>query len=616
MFLSNSRIEKNNNILFYEQDLLIDNHIYTNNIDITVKVDYHQPGFGIALIANESNSLNKNTSMYLYKIGCNDYSLIRKELDTIDVIDNGSLMNIKPFIENMIFRVKRQNNRLYLYINNEEISSRYMPTNISSYMVGYYSNAGNIIKNISIASSIPQGWNVNMSNTNGGYINFNKNMFTIEKCNDIAEIEQSNLILDANTENDKYYYLKYVAEPINGELDIKAYIFKSDDDRYNVEDKNILDKNNRFKILKDENLTLRFEGKNGIVKDMQITTNKDDLYTGTDYDTNIVDGSYIKINTENLIKIEVEAAVIQVPIKEDIFDIDSEYAIIQDSEHKYTVEDLNIELGKESFYQYTLLLGLDDILKIKNESINRSINMKIRDYIYIFSNVDAKITKLILYKKDGTIIDIIIQDTKKHYVPISVKTPILVMHENGEPLLLSSSYRIVENKSKEVEYIFTNVEREVFEASNRIYLNYKISEKIGSIKLYCILNNSDISEENLMKIDNNINDIHYYCNNFDTYNESDLYSYDKELGTITICDNDDFYINNKYKKIIVDYMKKDSYCLNYKHDSMNIEVDISSKEAVLLRYDITAKNGLNEIQNYKLLDTDVKNNSYIVIKGR
>ena len=55
MIQSNSRVEIDNGIKFYEQDILYDDYIYTGNTDIEVTLDYVNPGFGIALINSEKN---------------------------------------------------------------------------------------------------------------------------------------------------------------------------------------------------------------------------------------------------------------------------------------------------------------------------------------------------------------------------------------------------------------------------------------------------------------------------------------------------------------------------------------------------------------------------------
>ena len=47
-----ARVEIDNGIKFYEQDVLYDDYIYKGDTDITVTVDYANPGFGIALLVS------------------------------------------------------------------------------------------------------------------------------------------------------------------------------------------------------------------------------------------------------------------------------------------------------------------------------------------------------------------------------------------------------------------------------------------------------------------------------------------------------------------------------------------------------------------------------------
>ena len=65
MIQSNSRVEIDNGIKFYEQDILYDDYIYTGNTDIEVTLDYVNPGFGIALINSEGNYLSEKKEILL-----------------------------------------------------------------------------------------------------------------------------------------------------------------------------------------------------------------------------------------------------------------------------------------------------------------------------------------------------------------------------------------------------------------------------------------------------------------------------------------------------------------------------------------------------------------------
>lgn len=615
MLLSNCRIEKEKDITFYEQDILIDNNVYSGDIDIILKVEYITPGIGIALIVDEGLSLNEMAEIYLYKIGYNNFSLIRKKDGKNENIDTGPLINVKPYINELYVRLKKDNNKLSFFINDNLLSSKYLPTDINNFNIGYYSNSGNKIKSISIASDIPAGWTVNMDNTNGGYIKFETNKFSITNCSDLAEVEQSKISLKANNNINKYYYLRYDKEFINNENDIKAYIFSEDDDRYYLEEKNLLDRNNKFILKSNQNVSLRFIGTVGTIKNIQITNSFDDLYVETDYEIKTENGSYLKVKTSELTKIEFSGYIYNVPKKENIFDKES-YAIIEDNSKQYTINDFNLNLDYDNKNDFTVDIE-KNTLTIKNKNEVKSYNVDIKDYLYIFKNIDSKIDKFILYKKDNSINNILLQNTKKIYVPAAITSPIVVSNEDETPLNLSSSFRkSISNNS--IKYTFTNVEREIFESTNKLMLSNKISDNLDSVVVYCIPANATINENSLYEIeDNNINSITCYCNSYKEYSEKDLYYIDKESGIILIDELGDKHITYKYKKIIVDYLKKDNYCINYKHDMDAYEVDISCNNKIKIIYDgAVEKNSLVTVNNYKAIEAEIKNANYIVLKGR
>lgn len=616
MLLSNCRIEKNKEITFYEQDMLIDNNTYSGDIDVSLKIEYITPGIGIALIADEGLSLNEMAEIYLYRIGYNSFALIRKKDGKNENIDTGPLMNTKPYMEDLYVRLVKDNNKLSFYINNELLSSKYLPTEINSFSIGYYSNAGNKIKSISIASNIPAGWNVNMDNTNGGYIKFENNKFSITSCSDLAEIEQPKITLKSNDDINKFYYLKYDKGYINEENDIEARIFLTEDDRYDINEKNILNKDNKFTLKKEQDISLRFTGTIGSIKNIQITNSSDDLYVETDYDVKTENGSYLKINTTDLTKIEFSGIIYNIPKKENIFDKDS-YAIIEDNSRQYTINDFNLNITNDSENDFVIDIENNNTLTIKNNNEVKSYTLDIKNYIYIFKNIDAKIDKIILYKKDKTINNILLQNTKKVYVPAVVTSPIAVTNEDETPLNLSSSYRKYIHDNT-IKYIFTNIERETFEPTNKLILNNKISENIDSIIVYCIPKDATINETGLYTVDeDNINSISSYCNKYIKYAEKDLYYIDKESGVVLIDENGDKNISYQYKKIVVDYLKKDNYCINYKHDMGAYEVDISCNNKTKIIYDgATEKESLVSINDYKVVESEIKNASYIVLKGR
>ena len=613
MILSNARIEKNKNITFYEQDIIIDNKVYNDNIEVEITFDYISPGIGIALIENEGLSLSEYSTSYLFKLGFNKYEIIRNIANKQSILEAGVLLNCNPYQENVKLKVKKINDKIFIFFNDKLLVQRYLPNNIYNFNIGYYSTAGNIIKNILISADTPTGWNINMNNTNGGYIDFDYNSFTIKECMDIAEIEQANIFLKANTISNKCYYLKYNKELVNGLNDIKAYVSLADDDRYDDDKKNILS-NNKFILKEDSYVNLKFKGTVGTINNIQITNKKDDSYISTEYAKEETKESYIEILTNKLSKIEFKGYINSVPERNIIFE-DVNYAIIKDNSTSYSVENLNLEVGNNKLYTFIINLEGKNTLTIMNDNvlINASI-LDIYNKITIFKNIDAAIVDLVLYKKNGETIDAINQNTRKEYVYGNINSPIIITDEEGIPLNLSSSYRYYNNS-----YIFTNREREIFEVNNKIKLSNDISDSLDSIVVYCIKKEADINEDKILYLDENgMDNINQYATLYDTFYESNLYSVNKNNNTIAIKDPNKEDMASSYKAIIVDYLKKDSYAINYKYDASMYEVDISSSKNLYMYYDGIDKNlnNINNLSNNKILDIDIENSKYIVLKGR
>lgn len=610
MLLSNSRIEKYKNIRFYEQDILLDDHIYSGNIQVTIDVDYFNSGIGIALVSNEGLSLREDGETYLFRIGHSDYSIIRRTGSKTDVIESGAVADIKPFKSNLKLTIRKINNRVYFYANNALLSTKFLPSSLDTYSLGFYSNAGNVIHSIAVASALPDGWIVNMNNTNGGYITFARSSFSLTHCLDRAEVEQVKISLKTNTNKNPYYYLKY---EVDEDSDIKAYVFHSDDNRYIDTDKNILDKHNRFVIKQDREINIKFVGTKGTVKNIQITNSKDDFYVGTDYNSTEALQSYILIKTSELKKIEWSGTIHSTPD----YNLDDpsmeRFGIVRDSKKVYYPQQCNVDIGQKYDYEIDLISNNGKGILYKKGGVDFTTNLEINDSVIIFENMDAVINKLILYKKDGTVINIILENTKKQYVPGAIKSPIIVVDDMNEPLDLSASYRIVNST-----YVFTNIEREVFEPSNRLRLNSKVSNKLDAIVVYGIPNKANTYPDKIFySKDVNARDISSYCDSYELLKESDLYNINKDTGEIIISDQNDAYISNKYKEIVVDYLKRDSYAINYLYEMDSYEVDISTSSNTKMYYDgASSDNSFSNIQEYKLFNRlTLDNDSYIVMKG-
>ena len=75
MIQENCRIENVKGYKFYEQDILFDDYMFSNDIQLTVDLDYVSPGFGIALVDNEGFSVKEKRFAYLFKIGYKEASI-------------------------------------------------------------------------------------------------------------------------------------------------------------------------------------------------------------------------------------------------------------------------------------------------------------------------------------------------------------------------------------------------------------------------------------------------------------------------------------------------------------------------------------------------------------
>lgn len=609
MLLSNSRITKNKEIRFYEQDILLDNHTYTNDIEVTLDVDYVNSGIGIVIVSDGGLALKDNGESYLFRVGHNNYSIVRRFGDKVDTLETGVAINIKPYMKNLKVRLRKVNNRFYFYVNDKLLTSKYISVNLESYMVGYYSNAGNSINSINIASEVPENWIINMKNTNGGYINFVNDGFYIYDCDNKAEIEQVNIKLKKNTDSNKYYYLKYAVEELSIN-DIKPYVFLSDDIRYSDEEKNILDKDNKFQLKSDSLVNLKFAGTNGGITSIHITESENDFYVGTQYDSIELKPSLMKVQTQELSKITWKGIIYSTPnINE------QQYSIVKDENKRYTLNDCNIDLNE--MYDFSLDLNTNKLtITMKNSFV--VLQLSIRDNITIFENINAIITELLLYKKSGIVVNPLVQETDKEYVPAVVQSPIIVTTTNDTPLELSASYRIIEENG-EIYYYFTNYEREIFEPVNRIKLSKLASLKDETVIVYGVLKESNVYEDKILySKSDNIKAIDQYCDLYDVFNENDLYSINKETGSIIISTGSDIELKDKYKCFIVDYLKRDSYAINYKYKLDSYEVDISCSNNTKIYYDAMQSDNEDFVNasNYKIINTTYNNNNYIVLKGR
>lgn len=604
MFKANSRIELANGIKFYEQDILYDDHIYSDSCQIEVDINYHNNGFGIVFINATSNILTTENSALLFRLNHKSLEVIYKENSLQKVLGTYSSAYAKTCTDNLKIIIRKKKNVYVVAIKDQVVCTLNSPYDINDYFIGYYSNKGNTINNINIASTIPYGWIVNMQHTNGGYIDFIRDGFELSECKGLAEVEQIEIPLNKGT-----YFLKY--ELVDS--DIKAYVLPSYSKEIEDDKKNILNSNGSFAMNENGRISIKFKGTRGKIKNIAVTTSKYNEYVRTSPDfenVKIIDDSYLKIMMSLVKSFEFKGCINYVP--GDIHYNPNEYYIVGTEETTYGLYDLNLATGVYYIYEYS-----NGVLRILN--LNR-IPVKLIQVpegdITFFRNLNGKITDFIITDINNSTTNITIENTIKEYVPAVIKSPIVVVDKDELPLDLSSSYRYYYKNNKKY-YWFTNVEREYFKPAHSIFLEDKPIDISGSITVYGVKHNSTWDLDRLLEIQTEgFDSLNACADSYDILFEENLRYFNKETGEIRFED-----VSN-YKYIVVDYLKDNSYCLNYRYHLNSYEVDISvlpDTEVSMIYdnigYSINDLRFINEIQyvNTKINPSQLGVNGYIVI---
>lgn len=607
MFLKNSRIERKDGIRFYEQDILFNEYLFTNDIIVDLTIDYLTPGAGIVLLEGDGE-LRNTSKVFLFKIGHNDFTVYRREYGK-QTIDMHVSANITPPYTNLNLVFHKRGRSIELYHKDRLIGNYMLPEEMSQYKVGFYSNAGNVFKTASYAADIPKEWTVNIHNTNGGRIQFFRDGFRIENCERDAEVEQNKVFIPKGK-----YFLVYETELVNEENDINSFVFLTSDERFDDKEKSILLEDGSFEIEEDSYINVKFKGTSGIIRNISIKDNLKDGYVSTDEVASISDGSVMVINLEGLKEIKWKGIINGLPEYDDLFD-ERSFAVIATQEKKYYPVDLNVETENE--YQYTLdveTMTLTILDEEENEIASEVIELTEEDEnkLSVFYNITGVIYEIIVTKTTGEVIDVLLQKTQKFYVPNVIKSPIAVTDEYYVPLDLSSSYRAIKNKNGEILYEFTNWEREIFEPDTYIVTEKAIEETSGSVKIYGILDMSKTDMKNFYSIKESIDSIDLFAEQYDIITEEN-YEVNYGAGEIRIEEE----IVEQYEAFVIDYLKKDSYCINYREDLRSYEVDVSTgKDTIVVMYDFEGDDTQGTVNEYKITDIpiDGSKGKYIVLR--
>lgn len=174
-------------------------------------------------------------------------------------------------------------------------------------------------------------------------------------------------------------------------------------------------------------------------------------------------------------------------------------------------------------------------------------------------------------------------------------------------------YFILEYLSvSEYSWLFTNYEREVLEGlSEETVLEKTLAKTNGGIFVYGIPEGEKVHWEYLYRVPSAalLTSIDYCVEDYDLLDPSD-YEINFDTNTISFGDA----IRRKYAYAIVDYLKADSYAVNYVDRISQYEVDISTEEGVVyLNYDMEEDSSVRE-----KIDTKIKPDydKYIVLRKK
>lgn len=707
IFNKNCRVQKTDEgIQFYEPDVLCSSYVFSGDQKIDIHLDYLTPGFGIVLIEEDTGEKQVSKNATLLKLGSDDFRVFerryneQKNLYTASCVfsPDESMKNV-----NLIFELSGKIATFtYRYIDSQgktvdRTLGKYKLTTIyESFKIGFYSNAGNTIRNLIYLGSVPQHWTVSTKNTVGGRIAFSRDTITIENCEHYAEVEQKMIALEAGK-----YYLRYETAEVNDEDDIRCYLFLSDsankENESTLEDeyKNILNEDNSFELPYNAFVNLKIQGHNGKISNLCIMNNSHMSFVETTNEPFHQDGSSIKIDLDNLAKIEWTGTIYDIPDWDDLTKA-CPYAILSVANKNYSKEDCAVILGKSYDYTYEVsdsrlkVYDGEDLLSSQTINLTKEDDNSIR----IMCNMTATITKLILTYENGDTINVIIQKTFKHYIPSTIESPIIITGADNISFDISASYReVVQPQTKialyskvhpimlpeeiptsagniavygiykgttinmdatdiasfaseydtitdyalrnnmiimddnlrslyqyiavqypslkDYTYEFTNYEREVFSPLDGIELSKQPAEYNQDIIVYGIPKNASVHEDYLYRVPSKslVTSIDYYADKYDIIT-SDIYTYNSNLNEIKISED----VRSNYQMFIIDYLKDDSYTINYRPDNSQYEVDIATGDKeVYLHYDMRDDGSMYEYQRTEILPDK---NKFIVLRRK
>lgn len=483
MFDKNGRVEHvKSGLRFYEQDVVMCSYTFSEKrVVVDTVLNYAIPGFGIVINESSSNSRVDEAITYLVKVGVNSFKVFRRYLKDIPECLYTESCPLSPGGGqcHLRFIIRKAKVTLEMLFEGEyiKLGECELPSQLETYQVGIYSSAGNTIESMTFLVDMPDNWIASVANTFGGRVSFQLDGFTFENCLHDAEVEQDRISLEAGK-----YYMRYDTGKVNGKNDIECYVFKSiaptkkeselEDDR-----KQLLTKEGILLLDEPTEVDVKFKGTNGSISKIYLTDLAGGSYVRTYKTPEVFPGSVITAILDEAVKVEWIGIVSDVPEWNDM-SRKCPYSIAATGLKSLTKDAAFVELGVRYKYSYDVKSGTLSIYEGVN--LNKKVklpNDKQNNVLSVFQGVTGIIISMTLTTKSGQVIDALMSQVTRVYVPQSIKSPIIVLSDSNEPYNLSSSYREIVIPHKKVE---------VFNRSRPLELEEKIVTSIHSPQVYGI----------------------------------------------------------------------------------------------------------------------------------
>lgn len=605
----NGRVESQNGMRFYEQDVIMLSYLYTEDVTIDFEVEYAMPGFGIVLSAyNKWDGKPKTeTRTLLAKLGHMEMSAYERNLGQQKRIHQES-NTLQPDKKLHKFRFVKSGNRLHVFeVNGKDedlLGESVINDAYDRFYLGVYSNEGNTIQSMKINDNRPSVWNTNIENADGGRVSFHQDGFTVENAEDTIEVVREDIPLAAGR-----YFFTYKTSAVNGvPFNGHAYVFPSREPKIKAPEKNLLRLDEKhygstsyFDVAEDTHVTILFQMRSGSVDDVSIKSDPAQEFVSTNDKTSERGGSSLQLNLKNLQSVQWKGVIYGVPHA--AIDEKPKYALLAYGNRSVDLDSGSVNRNVTYDYELKLSGGVWIFrILLDGKEIHYSAYVAGEPVATIFSNVSGKIEKITIVDKDGKSREIMYQRTIKKFVPASIQSPVIVTGKDEVPFDLSASYR----RLPDGRYFFTNWEREIFKVNRSLTLEKPLYGSTD-IVLYGIKSEYDLSKLYDVSREEFVSHIEGVADQYDEIT-NDFYEIKKDQ-VLVLSDSLD---RSKYCLFIVDYLKNDSYAIN-KSENGEYELDISTeREDVNTYYDVSSS---GEIRSYKLLDLpSPKDNDFIVLR--